>query len=84
MHVGASSVTTQSRRLAMQGLLLRTHSSRDARVVTLSLTHRAHQALARLASSQASLDDCIFSGVNAHELDELARKLTRLRQNLAK
>jgi DNA-binding MarR family transcriptional regulator len=84
MRVGASFVTTQSRRLAMQGLLLRTHSSRDARVVTMSLTHKAHQALARLTSSKASLDDCIFSGVNAQELDDVTRKLTRLRQNLAK
>jgi DNA-binding MarR family transcriptional regulator len=81
MGVGASFVTTQSRRLARQGLLLRTHLSREARLVTLSLTHKA---LARLASSKASLEDCIFSAVNAHELDEVTRKLTRLRQNLAK
>ena len=84
LHVGASLVTAQSRRLAMQGLVLRAHSSRDTRVVTMSLTHKAHQALARLASSKASLDDCIFSAVNRCELDDLARKLTRLRQNLAK
>jgi DNA-binding MarR family transcriptional regulator len=69
----------------MQGLVRRTHaSSSDARVVTVSLTHKAHQALARLASSKALLDDCIFSDVNPSELDDLARKLTRLRQNLLK
>jgi DNA-binding MarR family transcriptional regulator len=84
MRVGASFVTTQSRRLAMQGLLLRTHSSRNVRFVTMSLTHKAHQALARLASSKPSLDDCFFSGVNAKELDDVTRNLTRLRQNLAK
>ena len=84
MRVGASFVTTQGRRLALQGLLLRTHSSRNARFVTMSLTHKAHQALARLASSKASLDDCIFSGANAHELDDVTRNLTRLRQNLVK
>jgi DNA-binding MarR family transcriptional regulator len=84
LHVGASFVTVQSRRLATQGLVLRAHSSSDARVVTMSLTHKAHQALSRLASSKASLDDCIFSAVNPYELDDLARKLTRLRQNLAK
>jgi DNA-binding MarR family transcriptional regulator len=84
MGVGASFVTTQSRRLAMQGLVLRTRSSRDARSVTLSLTHKAHQSLAKLASSEASLQDCVFSGVNAHELDDVTRKLARLRQNLAK
>jgi DNA-binding MarR family transcriptional regulator len=84
VYVGVSLVTAQSRRLAMQGLVLRAHSSSDARVVTMSLTHKAHQALSRLASSKASLDDCIFSDVNPSELDDLARKLTRLRQNLAK
>jgi MarR family transcriptional regulator, organic hydroperoxide resistance regulator len=84
MRVGASFVTARSRRMVRQGLLLRTHSSRDVRLVTISLTHKAHQALARLASSKPSLDDCLFSGVNAKELDDVTRNLTGLRQNLAK
>jgi MarR family transcriptional regulator, organic hydroperoxide resistance regulator len=84
VHVGSPFVTTQSRRLVRQGLLLRTHSSRDGRFVTMSLTHKAHQALARLASSRALLDDCVFAGLNAHEFHDVTRKLTGLRQNLVK
>jgi len=77
-------VTTLSRGLAMQGLVLRTHSSRDARSVTLSLTHKARQELAKLASSKASFDDWVFSSVNPQQLDDVGRNLTRLRQNLAR
>lgn len=82
MHVDSSFVTTQSKLLEKKGLLRRTPSASDARVVQMSLTDKTHKHLASITAQQEALDQFVFGELDIDELIEFADRLTALRHRL--
>ena len=84
LHVDPSFVTTQSKLLEKKGFVKRRSSQEDARVVQMSLTGKAFQQLATLASQQEALDDFIFAEFGDGELEEFTKRLVALQNRLEK
>ena len=84
LNVKPSFVTTQSKLLERLGFIHRTASSKDARVVNLSLTEKSWAHLASLACHQETLNEFIFTELGPRELEELASKLGSLKKTLEK
>lgn len=84
LHVDPSFVTTQSKLLETKGFIKRQPSREDARVVQMSLTSKAYQQLAKLASQQEALNDFIFAEFDDDELDDFTGKLIALQNRLEK
>jgi MarR family transcriptional regulator, organic hydroperoxide resistance regulator len=68
MRVDPSFISSQTRVLLKQGLVSRTVSSKDARIVLLSLTSTASAALDAIGGRERSLHDFIFSAFKKNEL----------------
>jgi DNA-binding MarR family transcriptional regulator len=84
LQVEPSFVTTQSKLLDSQGFIRRRASSKDARVVNLSLTEKTRAYLGNFASQRETLNEFIFAEFAPRELEELTRKLGSLRKTLEK
>jgi DNA-binding MarR family transcriptional regulator len=84
LHVDASFVTTQSKLLEKKGFLRRKTSSKDARIVNMSLTDKTYKHLAELASHRGNLNEFVFEEFKPHEVEELTEKLAALQMRLEK
>lgn len=83
-QVHPSFVTTQSQALEKMGFVTRKPSTKDARVVLLSLTDKSYKQLAALASRRQDLDAFIFQDLDEKALVSLVETLEALDDRLAK
>ncbi|HLZ06768.1 MAG TPA: MarR family transcriptional regulator [Bradyrhizobium sp.] len=83
-QVHPSFVTTQSQALEKQGFVRRKASSKDARIVLLSLTDKSYKQLAELASRRQDLDAFIFQDLDEAALLGLVQTLEGLDDRFAK
>ncbi|WGS17016.1 MULTISPECIES: MarR family transcriptional regulator [unclassified Bradyrhizobium] len=84
LHVDPSFVTTQSKLLEQKGLLHRSPSPADARVVRLSLTDKTKKHLASLAEQYNAFRKIVFEEFSEKELAEFTTKLATLNGRLEK
>lgn len=80
LHVSATFVTAETNKLQRAGLITKTRSKTDSRVVELAVTSAGHALLAELAPTQRKVNDRQFAELTAdefHELHRLVRQLVR-------
>jgi MarR family transcriptional regulator, organic hydroperoxide resistance regulator len=82
--VDPSFVTTQSKILEKAGLLRRSASASDARIVLLSLTEKASREMESLSTRQRLLEQFIFSDFDARTLGTTMKHITTLREKIEK
>jgi len=73
LRVSAPFVVTETRRLEALGLLEKRPDATDRRRVMLLLTAKARTALRDIAPLQVSVNDVLFSTLNARDFSTLAR-----------
>lgn len=84
LHVDASFVTMQSKKLETMGLLCRKPCPADARVIQLSLSKASVQQLASVAEQEIALSEFIFGNFCEKELSEFNIKLASIKKRLDK
>jgi MarR family transcriptional regulator, organic hydroperoxide resistance regulator len=82
--VDPSFVTTQSKILERKGLVLRTSSRRDARVVKLSLSNDAHTQLSSVGPRRENMAAYIVSIFSSREMKFVSDNLTCLKSRMEK
>lgn len=70
-------------RLQRKGLVQRQRSARDRRRVWCRISPQGLDLLQRLDAPVRSIDEAIFEGMEARELDALVRRLDGMRERLA-
>jgi DNA-binding MarR family transcriptional regulator len=78
--VSNGNTTTVVDRLEHDGLVVRTPSSSDRRVVHVALTEAGRRHFDRLAVEHEARVDSLFAGASSSDLDELDELLQRLTQ----
>lgn len=71
-------------RLEAKGLAVRDRGTKDRRQVWCRITDQGLALLARLDGPVAGIDDSVFAGLDARELDELIRLLDAVREELSR
>lgn len=84
LHVNSTFVTTQTKKLEIDGYVARRSSLLDGRVVLLSLTSKARRSIARLSVRRKEINDLVFSGLGAADLERLADQTSLIRSRLDK
>jgi len=84
LHVDASFVTTQSKKLENMGFLSRKPCPADARVMRLALSKASVQQLASVAEQEIALSEFIFQDFCEKELSEFSIKLASIKKRLDK
>jgi len=84
IRVKSTFVTAQTKSLEMAGLVKRTTSPADARIVLLSLTDKARSQIANLATRRKLLEDSIFEGISDRALSETKKTLTTIGHRVEK
>jgi MarR family transcriptional regulator, organic hydroperoxide resistance regulator len=84
LHIDPSFITTQTKLLERAGLVRRTESSEDARVILMSLSDKALRQIGSLASKQELLNKFIFADMDGRALAEMAEKIATLKTKLQK
>lgn len=79
--IDASAVTRLIDRLEKRGLLFRSRSVEDRRVVKLELTQEGYALAARMPAIFQRVIDAMLSGFTAEEIDLLRGMLRRMLQN---
>jgi DNA-binding MarR family transcriptional regulator len=79
--VSNGNTTTVVDRLESDGLVARTPSAADRRVVHVSLTEAGRRHFAQLAVDHEAHVDSLFSGVSTSDLDALDELLQRMTRN---
>jgi MarR family transcriptional regulator, organic hydroperoxide resistance regulator len=78
IRVNSTFVTAQTKSLEMAGLVRRATSAADARIVLLSLTEKARNEIAKLATRRRALEDSIFAGIGERALTETKKTLATI------
>jgi DNA-binding MarR family transcriptional regulator len=84
LHVDPSFVTTQSKILEKNGLLRRSASVEDARIVLMSLTDKASQQVGELSAKRDLLNKFIFAEFEARTFRDLSDQVSTLKIKLEK
>ena len=84
LSVDPAFVTTQSKILGAKGLVSRTSSSEDGRVVRLSLSDKALKQLVNLSPHQNKLTDYIFAELTEQGIQSLVSKVFALKIRMEK
>jgi MarR family transcriptional regulator, organic hydroperoxide resistance regulator len=84
IRVKSTFVTAQTKSLETAGLVRRTTSPVDARIVLLSLTDKARNEIAKLAARRRVLEDSIFSGISERALSETKKTLATIGRRVEK
>ncbi|WP_271501654.1 MarR family transcriptional regulator [Bradyrhizobium sp. CCBAU 11357] len=82
LHVDSSFVTTQSKLLEQKGLLRRTRSRVDVRVVKMSLSAKARRSLTSLAEQFRAVRKFVFEGFNEDGLAAFTANLVSVNKRL--
>lgn len=84
LNVDGSFVSAQSKILEEQGLLHRTQSGRDRRLVLLSLTEKASTRLNELESSKHAIEKHVCGELEDEPLQDLSDTLVTMRKRLGR
>jgi DNA-binding MarR family transcriptional regulator len=81
LHVAAAYVTSEVSRLVAKGLLTKTRDKLDRRAVSVGLTKRARDLLARLERILGDVNRPLFSGLSFRDLASVHRFLRAIIEN---
>lgn len=84
LQVNSTFVSAQTKELERSGLVVRTASPLDARIVLMSLTELARREIAKLSSRRDKLNDEIFADIGDRALREVAHSLKVIRKRAEK
>jgi DNA-binding MarR family transcriptional regulator len=84
LNLDASFVSAQSKILEKKGIVLRTQSAADRRIVLLSLTEYAVPNLEELDRSKYTLEDHMCGGLEERSIEELSEALVTMRRRLGR
>ena len=84
LHVDSSFITTQSKILEKNGLMRRTSSLEDARVVLMSLTDKASKKIAALSERRDGVRDYVFADYDERALKDFADQMAAVKTRLEK
>ena len=80
--VSSSAVTSSIKKLEAAGLIERTKKPGDERINCLSLTAEGREMVERSRRLFRTVDEAMFAGFTAEEIDRITDYLTRLKINL--
>lgn len=81
-HVSRATISNTLQVMERNGLICRSAVKQDARLKKITLTERAIEFSRQTRCNVEELEACMKSGMNASELEELFRLLTKVRMNL--
>lgn len=84
LNVHSSFVTAQTKALEKTGFIHRRPSSSDARVVLMSLSAKAREAMGSLCSRRDTLHEFVFAETDDDELEQMIKHFRGLRKRLAR
>ncbi|MGY4596935.1 DNA-binding MarR family transcriptional regulator [Bradyrhizobium sp. GM22.5] len=84
LQVNSTFISAQSKGLERSGLLTRTASASDARIVLMSLTEMARKEVGKLAGRRDALNAQIFADIGDRTLREVSQSLKMIRKRAEK
>ena len=84
IRVKSTFVSAETKSLEMAGLVRRTTSPVDARIVLLSLTEKARKEMEKLAERRKQLQESIFEGISERAVNETKKTLATLNRRIAR
>ncbi|WP_168195472.1 MarR family transcriptional regulator [Bradyrhizobium sp. NAS80.1] len=82
LQVNPTFVTAQSKSLESAGLLNRSPSPTDARIVLMSLTDRARKEIEKLSVRRKILNDSVFADMSERTLKETKEAIASVRRRV--
>lgn len=84
IRVTSTFVTAQTKSLEVAGLVKRTTSPTDARIVLLALSDKGRKEIANLTASRKFLEGSIFGGISERTLSETKKTLATISRQVEK